>query len=106
MPFYAILNIINVGLVIDFEPMMPPNMPIFVVGALQSYKLDTKAISLLQSMPRGVFSCFLSRLGLLENISNQGNYRRQKFNVQKWRWDFGSPIRELLHIPLLFKHVW
>lgn len=52
-PFYAILNRIDAGLVIDFEPVTAPDVPVSAAGALQSYKLSAKAISRLQSLPGG-----------------------------------------------------
>nr|AHZ63967.1 phytochrome [Encephalartos barteri] len=52
-PFYAILHRIEAGLVIDFEPVRPSDVPMTAAGALQSYKLAAKAISRLQAMPGG-----------------------------------------------------
>lgn len=52
-PFYAILHRIDVGLVIDLEPVNPADVPVTAAGALQSYKLAAKAISRLQSLPSG-----------------------------------------------------
>lgn len=52
-PFYAILNRIDAGLIIDFEPVTPSDVPVSAAGALQSYKLAAKAISRLQSLPGG-----------------------------------------------------
>eukprot|EP01018_Ginkgo_biloba_P008533 Gb_21967 [translate_table: standard] len=52
-PFYAIIHRIDAGLVIDFEPVRPSDVPMTAAGALQSYKLAAKAISRLQSMPGG-----------------------------------------------------
>eukprot|EP01018_Ginkgo_biloba_P003668 Gb_17897 [translate_table: standard] len=52
-PFYAIIHRIDVGLVIDFEPVRPLDVPVTAAGALQSYKLAAKAISRLQSLPGG-----------------------------------------------------
>lgn len=50
-PFYAILHRIDVGLVIDLEPVNPADVPVTAAGALKSYKLAAKAISRLQSLP-------------------------------------------------------
>ncbi|CAM8951844.1 unnamed protein product [Rhodiola kirilowii] len=52
-PFYAILHRIDVGLVIDLEPVDPANLPVTAAGALKSYKLAAKAITKLQSLPSG-----------------------------------------------------
>ncbi|KAF2284796.1 hypothetical protein GH714_030573 [Hevea brasiliensis] len=55
-PFYAILHRIDVGLVIDLEPVNPADVPVTAAGALKSYKLAAKAISRLQSLPSGNIS--------------------------------------------------
>nr|GMC83976.1 phytochrome C [Ipomoea batatas] len=55
-PFYAILHRIDVGLVIDLEPVNPADVPVTAAGALKSYKLAAKAISKLQSLPSGDIS--------------------------------------------------
>ncbi|KAJ6851423.1 putative phytochrome C [Iris pallida] len=52
-PFYAIIHRIDVGLVIDLEPVNPADVPVTAAGALKSYKLAAKAISRLQSLPSG-----------------------------------------------------
>lgn len=52
-PFYAILHRIDVGLVIDLEPVDPADVPVTTAGALKSYKLAAKAISRLQAVPSG-----------------------------------------------------
>ncbi|KAL8152240.1 hypothetical protein V2J09_010000 [Rumex salicifolius] len=52
-PFYAILHRIDVGLVIDLEPVNPADVPVTTAGALKSYKLAAKAISSLQAVPSG-----------------------------------------------------
>ncbi|GAB2285184.1 hypothetical protein Dimus_019635 [Dionaea muscipula] len=52
-PFYAILHRIDVGLVIDLEPVNPADTPVTAAGALKSYKLAAKSISKLQSLPSG-----------------------------------------------------
>ncbi|KAL9159248.1 hypothetical protein ABFS82_08G121500 [Erythranthe guttata] len=55
-PFYAILHHVDVGLVIDFEPVNPADLPVTAAGALKSYKLAAKAISRLQSLSSGSIS--------------------------------------------------
>ncbi|XP_059662869.1 phytochrome C [Cornus florida] len=55
-PFYAILHQIDVGFVIDLEPVNPADVPVTAAGALKSYKLAAKAISRLQSLPSGNIS--------------------------------------------------
>lgn len=55
-PFYAILHRIDVGLVIDLEPVNPSEVPVTAAGALKSYKLAAKAISRLQSLSNGNIS--------------------------------------------------
>lgn len=56
-PFYAVLHRIDVGLVIDFEPIKGADAagsgPAAAAGAMQSHKLAAKAISRLQSLPGG-----------------------------------------------------
>ncbi|KAI3920260.1 hypothetical protein MKW92_038851 [Papaver armeniacum] len=52
-PFYAILHRVTGGLIIDFEPVMPNEVPMTASGALQSYKLAAKVIARLQSLPSG-----------------------------------------------------
>nr|AHZ63990.1 phytochrome [Anomodon rostratus] len=52
-PFYAILHRIDVGLVIDFEPVRPNDAIVSTAGALQSHLLAAKAISRLQALPGG-----------------------------------------------------
>ncbi|KAF8410860.1 hypothetical protein HHK36_003397 [Tetracentron sinense] len=55
-PFYAIMHRIDVGLVIDLEPVNPADVPGTAAGALKSYKLAAKAISRFQSLPSGNLS--------------------------------------------------
>ncbi|KAK4386357.1 Phytochrome C, partial [Sesamum angolense] len=55
-PFYAILHRIDVGLVIDLEPVNPSDVPVTAAGALKSYKLAAKAITRLQSLSSGNIS--------------------------------------------------
>ncbi|KAF3943694.1 hypothetical protein CMV_029772 [Castanea mollissima] len=52
-PFYAIVHRVTGGLIIDFEPVKPYEVPMTAAGALQSYKLAAKAITRLQSLPSG-----------------------------------------------------
>nr|AYW35332.1 phytochrome [Spirogyra varians] len=52
-PFYGILHRIDIGLVIDLEPIRPSDPNMSSAGALQSHKLAGKAISRLQSLPGG-----------------------------------------------------
>ncbi|GLJ43732.1 hypothetical protein SUGI_0910590 [Cryptomeria japonica] len=52
-PFYAILHRVDMGLVIDFEPVRASDVAMTAAGAMQTYKLAGKAISRLQSMPSG-----------------------------------------------------
>nr|AHZ64007.1 phytochrome [Coleochaete irregularis] len=51
--FYAILHRIDVGLVIDLEPVRAMDPGVSAAGALQSHKLAAKAITRLQSLPGG-----------------------------------------------------
>ncbi|KAK1387486.1 Phytochrome [Heracleum sosnowskyi] len=52
-PFYAILHQIDVGIIIDLEPLESEIPSMFVAGAMQSQKLSMWAISQLQSLPQG-----------------------------------------------------
>ncbi|KAI3676100.1 hypothetical protein L1987_85699 [Smallanthus sonchifolius] len=52
-PFYAIIHRVTGSLIIDFEPVMPNEVPMTAAGALQSYKHAAKAITRLQSLPSG-----------------------------------------------------
>jgi phytochrome A len=52
-PFYAIIHRVTGSLIIDFEPVKPYEVPMTAAGALQSYKLASKAITRLQSLPSG-----------------------------------------------------
>ncbi|XP_077227181.1 phytochrome B-like [Tasmannia lanceolata] len=51
--FYAILHRIDVGIVIDLEPVMSSDPALSIAGAVQLQKLAVKAISRLQSLPGG-----------------------------------------------------
>ncbi|XP_047312132.1 phytochrome E-like [Impatiens glandulifera] len=52
-PFYAILHIIDVGIVIDLEPTHSGDPALSFAGAVHSQKLAVRAISRLQSLPGG-----------------------------------------------------
>nr|AHZ63977.1 phytochrome [Huperzia lucidula] len=52
-PFYAIMHRIDMGLIIDLEPVRASEASISTAGALQSHKLAAKAISRLQSLQGG-----------------------------------------------------
>ncbi|KAJ1393316.1 Signal transduction histidine kinase, dimerization/phosphoacceptor domain [Sesbania bispinosa] len=54
-PFYAIIHRVTGSLIVDFEPVKPHEhgAPTTAAGALQSYKLATKSINRLQSLPSG-----------------------------------------------------
>nr|AHZ63941.1 phytochrome [Anemia tomentosa] len=52
-PFNAVVHRIDVGLVIDFEPLRQADITVSAAGALQSHKLAAKAISRLQALPVG-----------------------------------------------------
>lgn len=73
-PFYAILHRIDVGLVIDLEPVKPADVPVTAAGALKSYKLAAKAISRLQSLPSGNISLICDVL--VKEVSDLTGYDR------------------------------
>ncbi|GFZ07562.1 phytochrome C [Actinidia rufa] len=73
-PFYAILHRIDVGLVIDLEPVNPADVPVTAAGALKSYKLAAKAISRLQSLPSGDISLLCDVL--VKEVSDLTGYDR------------------------------
>ncbi|KAM3260323.1 hypothetical protein ACQJBY_051530 [Aegilops geniculata] len=73
-PFYAILHRIDVGLVIDLEPVNPADVPVTAAGALKSYKLAAKAISRLQSLPSGNLSLLCDVL--VREVSDLTGYDR------------------------------
>ncbi|XP_028791453.1 phytochrome type A isoform X2 [Neltuma alba] len=52
-PFYAIVHRVTGSMVIDFEPVKPYEVPMTAAGALQSYKLASRAITRLQALPSG-----------------------------------------------------
>lgn len=72
--FYAILHRIDVGLVIDLEPVDPSDTPVTTAGSLVSYKLAAKAISRLQSLPSGNISLLCDVL--VREVSNLTGYDR------------------------------
>ncbi|KAF5741372.1 Phytochrome C isoform 1 [Tripterygium wilfordii] len=72
--FYAILHRIDVGLVIDLEPVNPADVPITAAGALKSYKLAAKAISRLQSLPSSNMSLLCDVL--VKEVSELTGYDR------------------------------
>ncbi|XP_042519995.1 phytochrome C [Macadamia integrifolia] len=73
-PFYAILHRIDVGLVIDLEPVNPADVPVTAAGALKSYKLAAKSISRLQSLPSGNISLLCDVL--VHEVSDLTGYDR------------------------------
>jgi phytochrome A len=73
-PFYAILHRIDVGLVVDLEPVNPADMPVTAAGALKSYKLAAKAISRLQSLSNGNISLLCDVL--VREVSDLTGYDR------------------------------
>nr|DAD20240.1 TPA_asm: hypothetical protein HUJ06_021703 [Nelumbo nucifera] len=73
-PFYAIMHRIDVGLVIDLEPVNPADVPVTAAGALKSYKLAAKAISNLQSLPSGNISLLCNVL--VREVSDLTGYDR------------------------------
>lgn len=52
-PFFAIIHRIDVGIVLDFEPVQPNDVIVSTAGALHSHKLAAKAIARLQALPGG-----------------------------------------------------
>ncbi|KAL1831876.1 hypothetical protein ACET3Z_001527 [Daucus carota] len=52
-PYYAIAHRVTGSLIIDFEPVKPYEVPMTAAGALQSYKLASKAVNRLQALPGG-----------------------------------------------------
>lgn len=73
-PFHAILHRIDVGLIIDLEPVNPAEVPVTAAGALKSYKLAAKAISRLQALPSGNLSLLCDFL--VREVSELTNYDR------------------------------
>ncbi|XP_078180391.1 phytochrome C [Carex rostrata] len=73
-PFYAIVYRIDVGLVMDMEPVNPADVPLTAAGSLQSYKLAAKAISRVQSVPSGNISLLCDVL--VKEISDLMGYDR------------------------------
>jgi phytochrome B len=52
-PFFAIVHRIDIGIVVDFEPVLPNDVIVSTAGALHSHKLAAKAIARLQALPGG-----------------------------------------------------
>lgn len=73
-PFYAILHRIAVGFVIDLEPVNPADVPVTTAGSLKSYKLASKAITRLQSLPTGEISLLCDVL--VKEVSELTGYDR------------------------------
>jgi light-regulated signal transduction histidine kinase (bacteriophytochrome) len=73
-PFYAIMHRVDVGLVIDLEPVNRADVPVTAAGALKSYKLAAKAISRLQSLPSGNLSLLCDVL--VREVSELTGYDR------------------------------
>ncbi|KAK4369303.1 hypothetical protein RND71_013095 [Anisodus tanguticus] len=83
-PFYAILHRIDVGLVIDLEPVNPDDVPVTAAGALKSYKPAAKAIARLQSIPNGDISLLCNVL--VREVNHLTGYDRvmvYKFHVDE-----------------------
>nr|AHZ63939.1 phytochrome [Osmunda regalis] len=73
-PFNAIVHRIDVGLVIDFEPVRPADISVSAAGVLQSHKLAAKAISRLQSLPVGDISLLCD--SVVEEVRELTGYDR------------------------------
>ncbi|KAF0915513.1 hypothetical protein E2562_036546 [Oryza meyeriana var. granulata] len=73
-PFYAIMHRIDVGLVIDLEPVNPVDLPVTATGAIKSYKLAARAIARLQSLPSGNLSLLCDVL--VREVSELTGYDR------------------------------
>ncbi|KAF6153745.1 hypothetical protein GIB67_000978 [Kingdonia uniflora] len=73
-PFYAIMHRVDLGLVIDLEPVNPDDVPVTAAGALKSYKLAAKTISRLQSLPSGDISLLCDVL--VREVSDLTGYDR------------------------------
>ncbi|KAI5080573.1 hypothetical protein GOP47_0003756 [Adiantum capillus-veneris] len=73
-PFNAILHRIDVGLVMDFEPIRGSDLVVSAAGALQSHKLAAKAISRLQALPVGDISLLCD--SVVEEVRELTGYDR------------------------------
>lgn len=73
-PFNAILHRIDIGLVMDFEPMKGADLAVSAAGALQSHKLAAKAISRLQALPVGDISLLCD--SVVEEVRELTGYDR------------------------------
>ncbi|KAB2610715.1 phytochrome C [Pyrus ussuriensis x Pyrus communis] len=94
-PFYAILHRVDVGLVIDLEPLSPSDVPVTAAGALKSYKLPAKAISNLQSLPRGNLSLLCDVI--VKEVSDLTGYDR--IMVYKFHEDEHGEVIAECHRP-------
>ncbi|KAI4374376.1 hypothetical protein MLD38_012380 [Melastoma candidum] len=90
--FYAVLHRIDVGLVIDLEPVSPADLPVTTAGALKSYKLAARAISKIQALPSGSLSVLCD--ALVKEVSELTGYDR--IMVYKFHEDeHGEVIAEI-----------
>ncbi|KAL6975497.1 hypothetical protein U1Q18_024293 [Sarracenia purpurea var. burkii] len=96
-PFYAILHRVDVGLVIDLEPVNPADLPVTAAGALKSYKLAAKAISRLQSLPSGNITLLCDVL--VQEVSDLTGYDRVM--VYKFHEDQHGEVVAEVHRPEL-----
>ncbi|KAM1429640.1 hypothetical protein ACFX2I_045813 [Malus domestica] len=94
-PFYAILHRVDVGLVIDLEPVSPADVPVTAAGALKSYKLAAKAISKLQSLPSGDISLLCDVI--VKEVSDLTGYDR--IMVYKFHEDEHGEVIAECHQP-------
>ncbi|XP_050384607.1 phytochrome C [Argentina anserina] len=93
-PFYAILHRVDVGLVIDLEPVLD-DVPITAAGQLRSYKLAAKAISRLQSLPSGDVSLLCD--AIVKEVSDLTGYDRTM--VYKFHEDEHGEVVAECHRP-------
>lgn len=73
-PFYAILHRIDVGVIIDLEPVSWGDPSLSLVGAVQSQKLAVRAISRLQSLPGGDIGALCNTI--VEDVQKLTGYDR------------------------------
>lgn len=73
-PFYAIVHRIDVGMVIDLEPLRTGDAFMSAAGAVQSQKLAVRAISRLQSLPCGDVGLLCDTV--VENVRELTGYDR------------------------------
>ncbi|MCL7030492.1 hypothetical protein MKW94_021250 [Papaver nudicaule] len=74
LPFYAILHRIDVGTVIDFEPVQSGDPAFSVAGSMQSQRFAVQAISRLQSVPGGDIGAVCDTL--VEDVRELTGYNR------------------------------